>query len=370
MIAVGICTKNCEKTIRNVIEVVDSGLKKLPGKNLIIVSDGFSGDRTRDIAENTETMAKKIVTEQYGEKGKGNGVKTIFEIAKDKASGVILVDGDLLSIKPKWIEKLGKPILEGRDLVVPFYLRSKYDGVITNHLIYPLTKTLFGVDVRQPIGGEYGLSKRFVDILLNHRLFPEKFGIDIFITIVAACEDMDIVEAVLGVKEHESTKEYKDPSKLLIPMFYQVMGTMFDLIDYYKDRIKDEIREIPRIGSIEEKEIPKISVDKENLLSNFKKEYKEGIKTNKFLKKSKPFGDQIDNLYFPEDKWADLVFKAIKMKDLDGLRILWQGRYAYFVREVENKTEKEAEEIIEKQIEYFMKYKYRCKLFNNREIEN
>jgi len=51
MIAVGICKKKKKKTIRNVIEVVDSGLKKLPGKNLIIVSDGFSGDRTRDIVE-------------------------------------------------------------------------------------------------------------------------------------------------------------------------------------------------------------------------------------------------------------------------------------------------------------------------------
>ena len=42
------------------------------------------------------------------------------------------------------------------DLVTPYYHRHKYDGTITNNIVYPLTRSLYGVSVRQPIGGEFG----------------------------------------------------------------------------------------------------------------------------------------------------------------------------------------------------------------------
>ncbi|GAG73333.1 unnamed protein product [marine sediment metagenome] len=65
--------------------------------------------------------------------------------------------------------------------------------------------------------------------LLVHPLFPAEFGIDIFITTVAACEDMKMIEAKLGIKSHDSTKDYKDPKVLLVPMFNQVTGSILDL---------------------------------------------------------------------------------------------------------------------------------------------
>jgi hypothetical protein len=44
------------------------------------------------------------------------------------------------------------------DYIAPYYLRHKYDGTITNGIIYPMTRTLYGKSVRQPIGGEFGFS--------------------------------------------------------------------------------------------------------------------------------------------------------------------------------------------------------------------
>ncbi|MEJ7696418.1 MAG: hypothetical protein WKF78_07350 [Candidatus Limnocylindrales bacterium] len=49
-----------------------------------------------------------------------------------------MVDSDLRSIVPEWVELLAGPILKGGyDFVAPLYARYKYDGTITNTVTYP-----------------------------------------------------------------------------------------------------------------------------------------------------------------------------------------------------------------------------------------
>ena len=378
-IAVGISTKNCAKTIESVVKIVDEGLRTyFPDKEgLIIVSDGFSTDGTREIADKIETRSEKIVREQGGSLGKGNGVKTILTLSKEKeAEAIALVDGDLTSIKPDWIKKLLLPILEGNDLVLPFYLRDRYDGVITNQIAFPLTKTLYGVDIRQPIGGEYGLSSRYREIVLSHKLFPAKFGIDIFLTTVACCEGMKIAESILGIKEHESTKEYDDPEKLLVPMFYQVVGTIFKLIDYYQEQIKkvEGMREIKRLGEIPAQSPSRIPVNKEMLLTKFKAKYQEFIQGKKeagFLGDLLPSFEKIDkenieNFSLSLELWVKAVYYSVNAflqgkEVIDVLRALWQGRFIALAKETEKMNNQEAENYIRKQVDVFAKYKYLLK---------
>ena len=42
--------------------------------------------------------------------------------------------------------------------MAPLYARYKYDGTITNTVTYPLTRALYGHRIRQPIGGDFGVS--------------------------------------------------------------------------------------------------------------------------------------------------------------------------------------------------------------------
>jgi len=369
-IVVGVCTKNCADTVAGVLKAVDRGLAQFfPAKHsMIVVSDGFSTDATQEKVQETETTTEVMFTPQTGGLGKGNGVRTILEIARDRgASAVALVDGDLTSIKTNWVHKLAGPILAGRDLVVPYYLRHHYDGVITNQIAYPLTNVLFGVGVRQPIGGEYGISARLLERLLQHELFPEKFGIDIFITLVATSEQMRIAEAVLGVKEHESTKQYADPDKLLVPMFYQVVGTLFRLINYYHDYI-ETVHEVPveRLGEMPDKRPGAITVDQKDLLRRFKEKYEELMGENAaFLGDLREDLDRIasrelDSYSFPLSLWVQAVYLAIDafsasedLKILDVLRVLWQGRFLSLVRETEAMSDKEAETYIREQLAVF-----------------
>jgi len=370
-IVVGICTKNCEDTVAGVLKTVDRGLAQFfPSKRiLVVVSDGFSTDATQEKVQTTETATEVTFTPQTGGPGKGNGVRTILEIARDRgASAVALIDGDLTSIEANWVEKLAGPILEGKDLVVPYYLRHHYDGVITNQIAYPLTNVLFGVGIRQPIGGEYGISARLLERLLQHELFPEKFGIDIFITLVATSEQMEIAEAVLGVKEHESTKQYADPDKLLVPMFYQVVGTLFRLINHYHDYIKavHKVRPVERLGDMPDKRPGAITVDQKDLLRRFKEKYAELMGENAaFLGDLREDLDQIascelDSYSFPLPLWVKAVYLAIDafsgsedLKILDVLRVLWQGRFLSLVRETEGMSAEEAEAYIRGQLAVF-----------------
>ena len=92
--------------------------------------------------------------------GKGAALRTIFEIAAAlEVQALVVVDSDLRSIVPEWIELLAGPILKGGyDYVAPLYARYKYDGTITNTVTYPLTRALYGHRIRQPIGGDFGVS--------------------------------------------------------------------------------------------------------------------------------------------------------------------------------------------------------------------
>jgi glycosyltransferase involved in cell wall biosynthesis len=374
-IVVGVCTKNCADTVAGVLKTVDRGLTQFfPSKRILtVVSDGFSTDATQEKVQETETTTEVVFTPQTGGLGKGNGVRTILEIARDRgASAVALVDGDLTSIESNWVHKLAGPILDGKDLVVPYYLRHHYDGVITNQIAYPLTNVLFGVGVRQPIGGEYGISARLLERLLQHELFPEKFGIDIFITLVATSEQMEIAEAVLGVKEHESTKQYADPDKLLVPMFYQVVGTLFRLINYYRDHIETvhEVRPVERLGEMPDKRPGAITVDQEDLLRRFKEKYDELMGENAaFLGDLREDLDRIasrelDSYSFPLPLWVKAVYLAIDafsvsedLKILDVLRVLWQGRFLSLVRETEAMSDEEAEAYIRGQLTTFERHR-------------
>ncbi len=217
---VGIPTLNCADTIGFVIGNTAQGLRKFFPKDrcLIIISDGGSTDGTWEVASELKIPygVERIIATYAGVSGKGSAVKLILEAsAFSEAEGVAIVDSDLRSIVPEWIRLLLDPIVEEAGLTTPLYIRHKYDGTITNQLAYPFTQALYGKRIRQPIGGEFGLSKNLVEKLLESPLwenpYTPRFGIDLFITHTALAYNLPVVEALLGVKIHCP----KDPSKHL-----------------------------------------------------------------------------------------------------------------------------------------------------------
>jgi glucosylglycerate synthase len=166
-IVVGVPSFNNVLTVNFVLSQAIEGLDKyFPNfKSVIFVSDGKSSDDTLTSVKRVNLPSKvKLIPAIYmGLSGKGTAIRAIFEAAQYlNARSVALIDSDLRSITPEWMKLLITPTLTGTDFVTPYYNRRKYDGTITNFLCYPVTRSLFGKDIRQPIGGDFGLSIELV----------------------------------------------------------------------------------------------------------------------------------------------------------------------------------------------------------------
>ncbi|RLF51849.1 MAG: glycosyl transferase family 2, partial [Thermoplasmata archaeon] len=110
-ILVGVLCKDVEPTILNVLNVVNEGLYRyFPDyKKAIVASIADSSDKTEEAISLFQPYStiEKIVTRDITDGGKGAGVMTIFEIAHEAdAKCVVLMDGDLLNVKPVWIQTI------------------------------------------------------------------------------------------------------------------------------------------------------------------------------------------------------------------------------------------------------------------------
>ncbi|MBS1241571.1 MAG: putative Glycosyl transferase, family 2 [Gemmatimonadetes bacterium] len=202
---VGIPSYNNARTIGHVVRAVGFGLAKyFPESRAVLVnSDGGSTDGTQEVVGQanlgtTRTILiaeparplQKIITAYQGIPGKGSAFRTVFEIARQLGvRACAVVDSDLRSITPEWVQLLLGPVLhEGFDYVAPLYSRHKFDGTITNAIVYPMVRSLYGKRIRQPIGGDFGFSGRLASHFLGFDVWDTdvaRYGIDIWMTTTA-----------------------------------------------------------------------------------------------------------------------------------------------------------------------------------------
>jgi glycosyltransferase involved in cell wall biosynthesis len=249
-IVIGIPSYNNARTIGHVVRAAHAGLMKYFPQytGVIINSDGGSTDGTpgvvlssqppdaRLLMLNTPIKAvHRLSLPYHGIPGKGSAFRMIFQMASSmSAKACAVVDSDLRSITPEWIDLLIRPVLHaGFDFVAPYYHRHKYDGTITNSIVYPLTRALYGKRLRQPIGGDFGLSGPLMARYLERQDWETdvaRFGIDIWMTTIALAEGYRVCQSFLGAKLHDA----KDPGADLSAMLQQVAGSVFSLMHEYE----------------------------------------------------------------------------------------------------------------------------------------
>jgi hypothetical protein len=292
--------------------------------------------------------------------GKGSAFRTIFEIARRLGvRACAVVDSDLRSITPAWIELLLAPVLhEGFDYVAPLYLRHKYDGTITNSIVYPLTRALYGRDVRQPIGGDFGFSGRLAAHYLERPVWDSdvaRFGIDIWMTTTALADGFKVCEAFLGAKIHDP----KDPGADLAAMFVQVVSSVFDLMDAYRERWEavTGAERVPLFGFPHGVGLEPIVVDASRMLRIFRQAARdlrevweaaldpEDLAAVVALAEREPF-------QFPDALWVRVVYgfaaaytrtRLPREQLLRSLVPLYLGRTASFVLEADGSGAEEVE---------------------------
>src|SRR5713101_2693651 len=389
-ILVGIPSYNNADTVGHVVRAVSVGLAKhFPGRRAVLVnSDGGSSDETPAIVARTaidfqhffiadqQSILHRIITPYHGIPGKGSAFRTIFEIARRlKARACAVVDADLRSISPEWIELLLRPIMEeGYDYVAPYYLRHKYDGTITNSLAYPLTRALYGQRIRQPIGGEFGFSGALAAHYLDQHVWESevaRFGIDIWMTTEAIASGARVCQSFLGAKIHNP----KDPAADLSAMLMQVMGALFALMEQHEClwSRQEGSQPVPLFGFPYEVGVEPVHVNVERMASH----YRQGLTDLEPIWRQILAPETLQALtategmlphvfHIPDEVWAKTVYdcavafhrRVLNREHLiKAMTPLYLGRTASFVVETQGLTTREAEERVERLSEVFERFK-------------
>ncbi|MFO7784338.1 MAG: glycosyltransferase family 2 protein [Thermodesulfobacteriota bacterium] len=371
-ILVGIPCYNNEKTIAHVIQMVSHGINKhyKDRRCVILVADGGSTDDSREMAREFEIKPwqEKIISIYRGPGGKGTALRSVFEAAhRLQVKACAVVDSDLRSITPDWIRYLMEPVLEkDYQFVAPVYVRHKYDGTITNNIVYNLTRALYGKRIRQPIGGDFAISRDVAKFYCEQDVWTTevaRFGIDIWMTTNAVTQNFRICQSNLGVKIHDA----KDPGQHLGPMFRQVVWTIFSLMERYETHWKgirgsESLKTFGFEGAIEPEPV---SVNLEGMIHLFRTGYQQFSSLWKdifcpecFAQIEACAGMNAEEFHLPTDVWVQILYElaaefhtwTINRDNLvDVVTPLYYARVATFVRQTWDMTSQEAEVLVEEQ---------------------
>ena len=376
-VIVGIPSRNTAHTIGYVLYNVIEGFNKYLSEKryAIIVCDGLSNDGTPGVVRVLRRKLGRniLLVPNVRAPGKGAAVRTIIELMAEysSANALVFFDSDLRSITPEWTALMIRGI-ERCGYVTPYYIRHKYDATITNFIARPLTTLAYGIDIKQPIGGDFGLNRKLVEILAKSSLWASNpwtqlFGVDIFLTHTALAANIDVCEAFLGVKIHEA----KDPALSLRNMFIEVTGSLFTvLIEYdntWTSRILEKIKTPILIDEPKPPEMSptEIRVNRDRALMELHKSLKEYKKFYEavFPRElvSKLYSSDVNEHGIDTDTWLEILVEAYKAfrrdphyyvreKILESIFGLWQGRLYRYYNETWNKSTMEALQKIDEYI--------------------
>jgi len=239
-IVIGLATYNNADTIGNLVRAVVAGLPQhFPSKQSVLVHlDGGSEDATvqlvREAADSTVPLIQdkyvldKFLTPAHGLPGHVSAARGIFQSAeKLGAAACLLLDATTQNVAADSIHALLRPVVEqGFDMAVPYFRRHRYEGGVSNGIVAPMIRALYGKRLRQPLGSEFALSGRLAGQcvkLETQNGQPAQCSVDIWLVIEAICGNYRICQVFLGEKPERAKAPSADPSEILV----QLLSALF-----------------------------------------------------------------------------------------------------------------------------------------------
>lgn len=290
---IGIPTFNHGSTVENVVKSIKAGLEKAYAdcSVLLVNADAGSQDNTAALVQSAvggqvpvasirhvtgRLSASPFSLDRLSDSGvpeREEAFRSFFALSgKLDAKACIVIDGNVRSVSPDWIERLAQPVLrDDADYVAPLYRRHRYEGSLTNCLIAPLTRALYGQRVACHSGGGYAFSAKFARLLVSSDVWEgetARFGIDSWLTTVAAAEGSRLAEASLGTKVQELKQTGADVATVLA----QAVGASYHCMERYQDVWEQQrsSQPVPLVGERFELEIEKSPIAVERMIKGFR----------------------------------------------------------------------------------------------------
>jgi hypothetical protein len=318
-----------------------------------------------------------IITGRYeGPLGQGSAIAALLDAALAlDAKAIIILDSHTQTITPSWVAGLAHLILENKaDLVTSRYRWPLPAGGLSDLIVYPLFRALWGRSVRHPAASDFALSPQLATAVLDEDVWETQvatFGLPPWLTTYAVLGPWRVAQSALGEKQQSyppspppagqaERKMSRWQAAQWQAQFQTVVSVMLRLIYDYRQQwanidsfdslatltqffpapsadsgqfhpIKPEIDPTPlldelALGWIEYRALWQQILTPENLTS---------IETLAALSP--------DRFYFPADLWARIIYdfavvfnkgEADPCQIVNALWPLYQGRLAAFGQEV------------------------------------
>lgn len=378
-IMIGLMTLNNAGSIEAVLKSILEGLRQFfPTASALLLNcdagsqDGTSGIITRlaagilpvrTVSNAAGTYAN--LTREQGFPGRDESIHNFCLTARRLQPKIcLIVEGQLRSLSPAWIDHLGRPVYEqGEDYVVPLYRRHRYEGTLATNLLYPLTRALYGKRLRYPSGGAYGLSGKFAGDLITRSTWTgtaAKYSVDSRLTTAALSGGYRVCHTYLGTRDQETTLGTVDLSVLLA----QTVGGIFHSMEEYEsswEKIK-ESSEVPVYGDPESAPDPG-PLHTGRMVSGFKQGLRDLLPLWELILSRDTLGQIIaldiqdpEEFRFPPSLWVQTVYDFSlayhnqtlhREHMLKALTPLYLGRTASFVLETQHGDSAEVDRTVE-----------------------
>jgi hypothetical protein len=284
-ILVGVPTHNNAKTIRPIVETVQAGiLRFFPRERAVIINaDGGSRDGTPDLVVNAaidDARSSKLyalrtlhaISTQYANSpARGIALRTILaaaELLRPKACLIVSPESSQMTVD--WLPTLLQPIYkENFDLVLPTYRRHRFDGMLLSNLLYPMTRALYGLEIREPYALEFAFSSRLGSQFLAQNTWQDetaRSGSETLFTLAAITGGYRICQYCLGIKEHIERR-----GSDLVPAMRQTVGALFSSMEpnlSLWSSTKD-FKPIPTTGCDQESALEPLRINRKRLRQMF-----------------------------------------------------------------------------------------------------
>ncbi len=328
-LAVCLLTYNHAATAPAVAEAARAGLEHhFPGATAVLINaDAGSSDRTPELlgtvglpavlARHDAPITERAAVPYHGVPGRGPALRLVLEAAQRlKVRAAVVLEADVSTVTDEWIVRLLRPIWEDKaDVVMPAYARHRYDGTITNLVLAPLIRALYGRRLHQPLAGSQTLSARLIDHLLAqpHWRRTGRDVTDLWIVGTAIADGFAVREAWLGVRRVASRTRTTD----LPTMVAQTLGAAFTVMDRHPDLWLDVhgSEAVPTMGEPTLPGIEPMTVDVERMVGAFRQGLRDLASLWEDVLAPETFGEVLaldggdtTHLRFSDDLWARVVY--------------------------------------------------------------
>jgi glucosylglycerate synthase len=267
---VGVPSYNNAATIGQTVSAIEESLQQnfVRDRVAILNVDGGSTDNTCDVLlQSNGTRAgtthrgltslrtiRKVSSQYANSPSQGMALRAILTAADLlRASSCAIVSAATTNLTPSWIASLLRPHRERFDFVAPIYARERFQGLLARELLYPMSRAIFGLRLRELYADEWGFSGRLASQCLEQSVWQEeavRARPEAWMGLTAICSGYKCCQVFLGPKLAGAPATSPD----IVEAVRQTVGNLFWCVEQNQEHWLDRTgsQQVPTFGPEQE----------------------------------------------------------------------------------------------------------------------